>query len=88
MATVTFSKTGVVSPVYIVSSMSDPPWKLLEMNAGGKSEYGCTIFSYTFSDVSEGAHQYKICIGDGLWVIDETKEISKMSHCTGNHTLC
>ncbi|KAF2015545.1 hypothetical protein BU24DRAFT_461787 [Aaosphaeria arxii CBS 175.79] len=74
MATVTFVHPGVQGPVFIVSSMSNPEWQVLQMSANERSEYDSIVFSYTFNNVAEGIYQYKIRIGDGQWVVDESEE--------------
>ncbi|KAF2187467.1 hypothetical protein K469DRAFT_114231 [Zopfia rhizophila CBS 207.26] len=74
-AKIAFSQAGVKPPVYVVTSMSSPPWETLEMSVEEKrADTGDLIFSRQFESVPEGKYQYKIRIGEGHWVVDETKE--------------
>ncbi|KAF2112688.1 hypothetical protein BDV96DRAFT_497355 [Lophiotrema nucula] len=74
-ATITFSQPGVQPPVYVVTSLSSPAWETLEMNVEGKETEGDDLlFTRHFDDVAEGSYQYKIRIGEGHWVVDESKE--------------
>ncbi|KAF2270172.1 hypothetical protein CC78DRAFT_574297 [Lojkania enalia] len=74
-ATITFSQPGVQPPVFVVTSISSQPWETLEMNADGKkSASGDLVFTRQFANVPEGDYQYKIRIGDGHWVVDESKD--------------
>ena len=70
--TITFSAPGVHPPVYVVTSLSSPPWTVLEMHPAGEG-----IFSRTFEGAPVGSHQYKVRIGEGHWVVDERQEISE-----------
>ena len=73
--TITFSQTGVQPPVYVVTSLSDPPWEPLEMHVeDAQTASANLIFTRRFDNVAEGDHQYKIRIGDGHWVVDESKD--------------
>jgi hypothetical protein len=74
-ATITFSQTGVQPPVYVVTSLSQPPWEALEMSLEKEDTASANkIFTRHFDNVPEGAHQYKIRIGHGNWVVDESKD--------------
>ncbi|KAF2026934.1 hypothetical protein EK21DRAFT_102895 [Setomelanomma holmii] len=74
-ATITFSHTGVQPPVYVVTSLSDPPWETLEMSVDPEQTASANlIFTQTFDRVAEGSYQYKIRIGDGHWVVDDSKD--------------
>jgi hypothetical protein len=74
-ATITFSQAGVQPPVYVVTSLSTPPWATLELTPSNeKTPSGDVIFRQQFGNVAEGSYQYKIRIGEGHWVVDETKE--------------
>ncbi|KAK3704360.1 hypothetical protein LTR37_013913 [Vermiconidia calcicola] len=69
---VEYSSPGLQPPVYIFTSLSDPQWDAVEMQAEktGNSEYR---FFRTF-DVEEGEYQYKFRLGPGdWWVCDESK---------------
>lgn len=74
-ATISFAQPGVQAPVYVVTSLSSPPWDILELHAK-KQEHGeeDLVFERIFEDVKEGTYQYKIRIGEGHWVVDESKE--------------
>lgn len=39
------------------------------------------IFARQFEGLVEGSHQYKIRIGDGNWVLDESKETGGLRCC-------
>ncbi|KAF2789054.1 hypothetical protein K505DRAFT_365945 [Melanomma pulvis-pyrius CBS 109.77] len=74
-ARITFSQPGVQSPVYVVTSLSNPPWETLELSvADEKTDSGQLLFARQFDHVSEGSYQYKIRIGEGYWVVDESKD--------------
>lgn len=45
-----------------------------------KSEAGDEIFYAMFHNVAPGVYQYKIRIGEDQWVIDESRETSKLAH--------
>ena len=73
--TITFTQPGVEPPVYMVTSLSTPPWAPLEMKPSKeKTPSGDFVFEQTFGNVAEGSYQYKIRVGEGHWVIDESKE--------------
>ncbi|KAF2996082.1 hypothetical protein E8E13_004494 [Curvularia kusanoi] len=74
-ATITFTQPGVQPPVYVVTSLSTPPWATLELKPSeGKTPSGDLVFEQKFANVHEGSYQYKIRIGEGHWVVDESKE--------------
>ncbi|KAF2714614.1 hypothetical protein K504DRAFT_366059, partial [Pleomassaria siparia CBS 279.74] len=74
-ATITFTQPGVQPPVYVVTSLSDPPWEPLELAVSEeKTDAGHHIFTRQFDHVAEGNYQYKIRIGEGHWVVDEYKD--------------
>ena len=74
-ATITFSQTGVQPPVYVVTSLSEPPWETLEMSVDNEQTASANlIFTRHFDNAPEGDHQYKVRIGDGHWVVDESKD--------------
>lgn len=74
-ATIIFSQPGVQPPVYVVTSLSEPPWEILEMFVDEQQpESENLVFKRTFQNVSKGSYQYKIRIGEGHWVVDESKE--------------
>jgi hypothetical protein len=74
-ARITFTQPGVQPPVYVVTSLSNPPWETLELNVTNeKTDSGDLIFARQFENVDEGSYQYKIRIGDGYWVVDESKD--------------
>lgn len=72
-ATITFSQAGVQPPVYVVTSLSG--WTTLELDVVKDSEASeDLVFKKDFPNVAEGDYQYKIRIGEGYWVLDESKE--------------
>jgi hypothetical protein len=74
-ARITFTQPGIQPPVYVVTSLSNPPWETLELNVTNeKTDSGDLIFARQFENVDEGSYQYKIRIGDGYWVVDESKD--------------
>ncbi|XPT03225.1 hypothetical protein M3J09_012326 [Ascochyta lentis] len=74
-ATITFTQPGVQPPVYVVSSLSTPPWAPLELKPRKeKTPSGDLVFEQKFGNIAEGSYQYKIRIGEGHWVVDESKE--------------
>ncbi|KAF2629327.1 hypothetical protein BU25DRAFT_457003 [Macroventuria anomochaeta] len=74
-ATITFTQPGVQPPVYVVTSLSTPPWAPLELKPSKeKTPSGDFVFEQKFGNVAEGSYQYKIRIGEGHWVVDESKE--------------
>jgi hypothetical protein len=86
-ATITFSQTGVQPPVYVVTSLSEPPWETLEMNVEDEqTASGDLVFARHFDNVAEGNYQYKIRIGDGHWVVDESKDSGTYPTCASFDT--
>jgi hypothetical protein len=74
-ATITFTQPGVQPPVYVVTSLSTPPWTTLELKPSTeKTPSGDLVFEQKFGNVPGGSYQYKIRIGEGHWVVDESKE--------------
>lgn len=69
-ATITFARAGVHAPVYVVTSLSEPPWKALEMKFDAKKG----VYERRFEGVGVGDYQYKIRIGGGGWVLDEERD--------------
>jgi hypothetical protein len=68
---VEYSSPGLQPPVYIFTSLSDPQWEAVEMQAEKKgAEYS---FSKAF-DAEEGEYQYKFRLGPGdWWTCDESR---------------
>jgi hypothetical protein len=82
-ATITFSRTGVHPPVFVVTSVSTPPWEVLEMAVSDKkTDSGDTIYYLQLDGVVPGRYEYKIRIGDSNWTVDESKETSKFISCS------
>lgn len=74
-ATITFTQPGMQPPVYVVTSLSTPPWAPIELKPSKeKTPSGDLVFEQKFTNVAEGSYQYKIRIGEGHWVVDESKE--------------
>jgi len=70
--TITYSSPGLHPPVYVTTSLSEPPWEVLEMEIsdlqGGEHGYAKTFLA------EEGEYQYKFRFGPGdWWVCDEGK---------------
>ncbi|KAH7075992.1 hypothetical protein FB567DRAFT_452479 [Paraphoma chrysanthemicola] len=87
-ATITFSQTGVQPPVYVVTSLSDPPWEILEMDVEKEQTASANlIFTRRFEGVAEGSYQYKIRIGDGHWVLDESTDCATDEHGNRNNVV-
>lgn len=86
--TITFTQAGVESPVYVVTSLSSPPWQPLEMKvAEPKPDTLAKTFIRDFEGVAEGTYQYKIRIGEGHWVVDEHKETATDEHGNRNNVI-
>ncbi|KAF2736204.1 hypothetical protein EJ04DRAFT_562633 [Polyplosphaeria fusca] len=85
-ATITFSQPGVRPPVFVVTSMSTPPWETLEMHSEG-TKSGELIFSRRFDNVPEGDYQYKVRIGEGHWVVDESNDSAADEHGNRNNVV-
>jgi hypothetical protein len=67
---VEYSSAALQPPVYIFTSLSDPQWDAVEMQAEKGSD-GQYRFSKTF-DAEAGEYQYKFRLGPGdWWVYDE-----------------
>ena len=70
--TVDFSSPGLQPPVFVCTSLSDPPWEPVEMETmkNDKDEYR---FFKSFT-AEEGDYQYKLRLGPGdWWVCDDSK---------------
>jgi hypothetical protein len=81
-ATIVFSQAGVQPPVYVVTSLSEPPWETLEMEIDkDRSTTDNLVFTRQFDKVAAGNYQYKIRVGEGHWVVDESQD-SGMPHST------
>lgn len=70
--TVHYTSSGLKPPVFIITSLSEPQWDVVEMehskNARGEHE-----FTKTFN-AEPGQYQYKFRLGPGdWWVFDEDK---------------
>ncbi|KAJ4984116.1 pt repeat family protein [Stagonosporopsis vannaccii] len=87
-ATITFTQPGVQPPVYVVTSLSTPPWAPLELKPSEeKTLSGDFIFERKFANITEGSYQYKIRIGEGHWVVDESQETATDEHGNRNNVL-
>lgn len=67
-----FASPGLIPPVYVGTSLSDPAWEPLEMEhfSNHNGEY---TFRKFFA-VEEGEYQYKLRLGPGdWWVCDDTQ---------------
>jgi hypothetical protein len=81
-ATITFAQTGVQPPVYVLTSLSDPPWEAIEMDVDKDQTASANlIFTRQFDSVAEGSYQYKIRVGDHHWVVDEQKDTGTLHVC-------
>jgi len=87
-ATITFTQPGVQPPVYVVTSLSSPPWTTLELKPSeDKTPSGDFVFEQKFANVKEGSYQYKVRIGEGHWVVDESKESATDEHGNRNNVV-
>ncbi|KAF1357773.1 hypothetical protein EJ07DRAFT_167413 [Lizonia empirigonia] len=87
-ATITFTQPGVQPPVYVVTSLSTPPWAPLELKPSKeKTPAGDFVFEHKFGNVAEGSYQYKIRIGEGHWVVDHSKESATDEHGNCNNVV-
>ncbi|KAJ4354853.1 hypothetical protein N0V95_003463 [Ascochyta clinopodiicola] len=87
-AAITFTQPGVHPPVFVVTSLSTPPWEPLELKPSKeKTPSGDLIFEQKFGNVAEGSYQYKIRIGEGHWVVDESKESAADEHGNRNNVV-
>jgi len=82
-----YSNHGLQSPVYVVTSLSDPQWQPIEMQTKQKDD-GQFEFYKDF-EAEEGPHQYKFRLGPGdWWTVDETKQTGEcqchMQHDAGH----
>ena len=74
-AKITFSRPGIQAPVYVVTSLSSPPWDVVEMDCAEElSSSGDPIFYKEFDNVAEGLYQYKIRVGEHDWFLDLNAE--------------
>ncbi|KAF2086482.1 hypothetical protein K490DRAFT_57777 [Saccharata proteae CBS 121410] len=82
--TITYSHDGTQPPVFVATSLTDPPWEPLEMSVTDqRTEAGHLIFQKKFDGVEEGEYQYKFRLGPGdWWVMDDTAP--KISDDAGN----
>lgn len=77
---ISYTHPGTQPPVYIITSLSSPPWETIEMQLSEeKTDAGEFLFYKEFDDVEEGEYQYKFRLGLGdWWVLDETAEAGKI----------
>ncbi|KAF2204287.1 hypothetical protein GQ43DRAFT_188886 [Delitschia confertaspora ATCC 74209] len=73
-AKITFSRKDIRGPVYVVTSLSSPPWSPVELNRGEVTSSGEQVYYKVFDNVAEGQYQYKIRIGEDDWVVDNNAE--------------
>ncbi|KAJ8603332.1 hypothetical protein MRB53_042185 [Persea americana] len=67
-----YSAVNLQPPVFVTTSLSSPPWEIIEMEAINHPE-GQYLFKAEF-DAMEGEYQYKFRLGPGdWWVCDESK---------------
>ncbi|KAH7115040.1 hypothetical protein B0J11DRAFT_594213 [Dendryphion nanum] len=89
VVTITFSLAGTKSPVYLVTSMSEKPWELLEMSIADKAnEFGELVFFRDFFNIAPGTYEYKVRIGNHVWVVDATKETATDPDGHKNNVIC
>lgn len=83
--TVSYEAPGLLPPVYITTTLSDPQWEVIEMEAS-KQQHGY-VFHKDF-DAVEGEHQYKFRLGPGdWWVCDESKHTIEDTDGNRNNVL-
>ncbi|KAF4538778.1 hypothetical protein BFW01_g8429 [Lasiodiplodia theobromae] len=75
--TITFSVPGTHPPVYVASSLTNPPWAPVEMSIKDeRTPAGDLVFEKSFDAVESGEYQYKFRLGPGdWWVCDENAPI-------------
>lgn len=72
---ITFSKPGVLPPLYVTTSMTD--WELHEMAytvipSHGKEQ---VVFHKDFLDAQPGQHMYRFRVGRKTWIVDDACEV-------------
>jgi hypothetical protein len=73
---INFSKPGILPPVYLAGSFSDPAWqpKPMEFTLGEHNEHKF----HAEIEVEEGKeYQYKFRLGDGDWMLDQDAPTGK-----------
>ena len=71
---ITYTRPGIVAPVYITTSISDPPWVLTKMSLSRrKTSNGDPVFYQQYENVTPGLYQYKIRIGEDEWIVDDSQ---------------
>lgn len=67
-----YTAIDLTPPVYITTSLSSPPWDIIEMEAITHPD-GQYLFRTEF-EATAGEHQYKFRLGPGdWWVCDESR---------------
>lgn len=64
--------------VFVVTDMSNPPWSVHEMECHDMIAPNMVpAYFCDFQNVPAGLYQYKIRVGEDLWVVDYSKGTSK-----------
>jgi endo-beta-N-acetylglucosaminidase D len=80
--TVTYRRSGIQPPVFVVGSFSDPAWQVQEMEYTTDKDGECVFFK-DISGIPGSGFQYKFRIGLGdWWVLDE--EVPTVADGSGN----
>lgn len=71
--TITFFHPNTSPPVYVATSLTNPPWQVVEMDVKQeRTPSGDLIFDKKFDAVEAGEYQYKFRLGPGdWWVCDD-----------------
>ncbi|KAK7560824.1 hypothetical protein IWX92DRAFT_420294 [Phyllosticta citricarpa] len=71
--TITFFHPNTSPPVFVATSLTNPPWQVVEMDVKQeRTPSGDLIFEKKFDAVEAGEYQYKFRLGPGdWWVCDD-----------------
>ncbi|KAK7530155.1 uncharacterized protein J3D65DRAFT_640359 [Phyllosticta citribraziliensis] len=71
--TITFYHPSTSPPVFVATSLTNPPWQVVEMDVKQeRTPSGDLIFEKKFDAVEAGEYQYKFRLGPGdWWVCDD-----------------
>ncbi|KAK8253300.1 hypothetical protein IWZ00DRAFT_184017 [Phyllosticta capitalensis] len=71
--TITFFHPNTNPPVYVATSLTNPPWQVVEMDVKQeRTPSGDLVFEKKFDAVEAGEYQYKFRLGPGdWWVCDD-----------------
>lgn len=77
--TITFFHPNTNPPVYVATSLTNPPWQVVEMDVKQeRTPSGDLVFEKKFDAVEAGEYQYKFRLGPGdWWVCDDNAPTGK-----------